>query len=223
VLFDLPPSIENSPSHDSAREAMPDGGSVLDVGCGGGIGAFALVPKIKLAIGIDHQPEMLEMFESNAKKFGCDSKVIEGFWPDVADQTPCADVVVSHHVAYNVPNINDFLIALNSKAKNRVVIEIPQNHPLSNMNKLWKHFWNLDRPSGPTADLLALIAQDLGFDAKIEKFNGSMRGEIDLDQAAEFNRIRLCLPKSRTSEVKKFMEENPQKLGRELATIWWDK
>lgn len=223
VLFELPKIIEDSPSHQRARERLPEGGSVLDIGCGGGIAAFALSPKVKEVIGVDHQHEMLEMFAANAKKFNCECKTLNGFWPEVAPQTPSADVVVSHHVAYNVPNIEDFLIAMNEKAKSRVVIEIPQQHPLSNLSQMWNHFWHLSRPTEPSADLLLQIIRELGFIAKIEKWSGEMRGEIDLDQAAEFNRIRLCLPKARLSEVRTFMESNPPKKERALATIWWDK
>ena len=202
---------------------MSDEYSVLDIGCGGGIAAFALVPKVKKVIGVDHQPEMLKMFADNAKQFGCEAQVIEGFWPEVADKTPTAEVVVCHHVAYNVPQIEDFIVALNEKAIKRVVIEIPQQHPLSNLSQLWKHFWNLDRPTEPTADLLNEIVRELGFESQIENWEGQMRGETDLDQAAEFNRIRLCLPKTRFQEVRDFMEINPPKSARKLATIWWDK
>lgn len=163
------------------------------------------------------------MFSENAKKFQCEVQVIEGFWPAVAGITSSADVVVSHHVAYNVSEIEDFLLALNEKALKRVVVEIPVLHPLSNLSELWKHFWNLDRPKEPSAELFYKIICELGFDAKIEKWDGQMRGDIDLDQAAEFNRIRLCLPKSRFGEVRKFMESNPPQSSRRLATIWWDK
>lgn len=223
VLFEIPKKIEDSPSHKVAREALPEGGSVLDIGCGGGIAAFALVPKVKKVIGIDHQSEMLEMFIANARRFNCEYITIEGFWPEVSDQTPSADLVVSHHVAYNVPNIEEFLIAMNDKAKKRIVIEIPQQHPLTNMNQMWSHFWGISRPTEPSADLLFATILELGFPAKMDKWSGEMRGEIDLDQAAEFNRIRLCLPKSKLGEVRAYIEANPPKKERTLATIWWDK
>jgi hypothetical protein len=49
-----------------------------------------------------------------------------------------------------------------------------------------------------------------------------MRQDRNLDQAVEFTRIRLCLPKSRDSKVRDFLEFNPPSDARELATIWWD-
>ena len=70
---------------------------VLDIGCGGGIAAFALVSKAKSVIGVDHQNEMLKMFANNAERFAVSHQEILGFWPDVAADTLAADVVVSHH------------------------------------------------------------------------------------------------------------------------------
>ena len=46
-------------------------------------------------------------------------------WPDVASQAPPADVVVSSHVLYNVPDIGPFLVALHEHARRRVVVETP--------------------------------------------------------------------------------------------------
>ena len=221
-MFEIPKIIENNPSHDRAREVLVSEGSVLDVGCGGGIAAFALVPHVNKVIGVDHQYEMLEMFSKNAELYGVSHKEVLGFWPEVSEQVPQVDVVVSHHVAYNVPNIEDFLIALNDKANKRVVIELPTRHPLTNLNYLWKHFWNLERPTVPTAEHLLQIAIDLGFSAKFEKWTGKMRSELSIEQAAEFNRIRLCLPKSRLNEVLEIMKEHAADEKRELATIWWD-
>jgi hypothetical protein len=50
-----------------------------------------------------------------------------------------------------------------------------------------------------------------------------MRSESSIEQAAEFMRIRLCLPKNRFSDVKEFLEAQTKQSIRELATIWWDK
>ena len=36
ALFQIPTSIPLNPSHEIALAALPNGGSVLDIGCGGG-------------------------------------------------------------------------------------------------------------------------------------------------------------------------------------------
>jgi len=223
ILFQLPTNIVDSFSHQMAREALPEQGSVLDIGCGGGIAAFALTGKVKNAIGVDHQPEMLTMFNENAKQRGINSETFEGFWPAVAKQVPSADVVTCHHVVYNVQEIVPFLNALNDHAHKRVVIEMPAKHPLANMDKAWNHFWQLARPTDPTPQDLVEVLGEVGIKASIHYWSGVMRQETDIEQAAEFMRIRLCLPKNRLNEVKEFIIKESPSLERELATIWWDK
>lgn len=220
VLFQVPERIENTFSHACAAEALPIGGSVLDVGCGGGMAAFALSPAH--VIGVDHQGEMLEMFSANASSRGISAEVFAGFWPAVAGQVPKADVVVSHHVAYNVSDIVPFLQALNNHAKNRVVIEIPTHHPLTNMSNAWEYFWNLVRPTSPSAMDLVAVLKEIGIRAHWHIWAGPMRESADIDQESEFLRIRLCLPPERLGEVKDFLREHPILRQRELATIWWD-
>ena len=222
VLYQAPEQIEATFSHVCAEEALPIGGSVLDVGCGGGIAAFALTPPAAHVIGVDHQREMLEMFASNATSRGVSSEVREGFWPEIADQVPKADVVVSHHVAYNVGDVVPFLQALNDHAKNRVVIEIPTHHPLTNMSAAWKYFWNLDRPTNPSAMDLVEVLKEIGIRAHWHIWPGPLREPADIDQESEFLRIRLCLPPERLGEVKDFLRDHPMPRQREIATIWWD-
>jgi len=222
ALFQVPEVIETTPSHDRAREVLSEGGSVLDVGCGGGIAAFALIPPATHVIGVDHQADMLKMFEVNAGTRGVTCQTIEGFRPAVADVTPRADVVTAHHVVYNVGDIAPFLRALDDHARTRVVLEMPDHHPLSSMSEAWRHFWQLERPESPTPSDLIDVLAELGAHAHRVQWNGSMRTEKNLDQAAHFMRIRLCLPASREGEVREFLATQPKSSRRDLSTIWWD-
>lgn len=222
VLFEVPDTIAPSPSHDRAREVLVEGATVLDVGCGGGIAAFALVPPATHVIGVDHQPEMLEMFRANATARGVGVETFDGLWPEVGPRTPVADVATAHHVVYNVADIEPFLLALNAHARSRVVLEMPDHHPLASMSEAWRHFWKLERPEGPTPVDLLDVLRDLGIDAHREQWQGPMRVEQSPDQAAHFMRIRLCLPESREDEVREFLHSNPAPPMRELSTIWWD-
>ena len=122
-----------------------------------------------------------------------------------------------------MPQVEDFLQNMNEHALKRVVIEIPTKHPLSNMSELWRHFWKLERPDSPTHLNLVEVIDELGYEPKFKVWAGQDRPEKDLDQAAEFMRIRLCLPKKRFTEVKEFMQSQPIQGTRELTTIWWDK
>jgi len=222
VLFRIPNQIELTPSHQKAFEALPVDGSILDIGCGGGIAAFAMGTKAGKVIGVDHQPEMLEMFTENANARHIKSRIHDGFWPAIAESVESADVVVSHHVVYNVPEIVPFIEALTTHARNRVVIEMPQQHPRASSNSAWKYFWDLDRPTAPTPSDLVDVLKELGIDAHLLLWEGKLPVEQDLDEAVRFMRIRMCLPASKDDEIRKFLLDNPPSENRPLATIWWD-
>lgn len=222
AMFTLPAEIPDSPSHQLAREAMPSGGSVLDIGCGGGIAAFAIAPPAGTVIGVDHQDEMLKMFAAFANVKGFEHQEVLGDWPDVSTQTPKADVVTCHHVAYNVAQIEPFLKELDSHASKRVVIELPQQHPLSTMRDSWKHFWNIDRPVNPTPqDLIAVLAE-MGVTANLELWQGPKLRPLNIEDDVRFLRIRLCLDSSRDADIRQFLEAQEPMPSRALATIWWD-
>lgn len=223
ALFALPDKIADTPSHRIAKEALKEDGSVLDIGCGGGVATFAIAKSGNHVIGVDHQTEMLEMYMQNAKSRNINAEVHDGFWPAISDQVPIADVVTVHHVVYNVGEIEPFLRALNSHAVKRVVIELPLVHPMTSASSGWKHFWNLVRPTSPNADDLLSVLNEMGINAHLEKFSADFPLEQSPEDIADRTRVRLCLPQSRLEEVKEFLEENPFSTKRELAVVWWDK
>lgn len=221
--FIAPDVIPDSRAHQAAREALPEGGSVLDVGCGGGRAALALVPPAGLLIGVDHQQGMLDAFAEAADKRGVRHGEVLGDWPDVADMTPDADVVVCHHVAYNVWELPTFVTTLTAHARRRVVLELPVRHPLTWMNPLWKQFWDLDRPVSPTADDALTVIRDAGYDAHLVEFDDvTERIPLDPRAQAESACIRLCLPVSRADEVAAAVQAADAGMPRRLAAIWWD-
>jgi len=225
AMFTVGDAIEDSISHRIAREALPPEGSVLDVGSGGGRASLALVPPASMLVAVDHQQEMLDAFAAAAVARGVRSHQYLGDWPDVADDVPECDVVVCHHVAYNVADIGPFLAALDAHALHRVVLEVPMHHPLSNTNPLWKKFWGLERPVVPTGHDLAAICTALGFDVHTELWQDVTWGRrVDLGEAerVRFTRIRLCLPEERAPEVAAALAELGEMRSRDMATIWWD-
>jgi SAM-dependent methyltransferase len=142
------------------------GGSVLDVGCGGGRAAMSLVPPAELVIGVDQSPAMLAEFTRAARRPGHVDDRRGPLARRRRSLTPTADVVVCHHVAYNVADIEPFLLALTAHARLAVVLVLPPRHPLSAWNDAWRHFWGLERPTEPTADDLAEVLAGLGLDAE---------------------------------------------------------
>ena len=224
-MFTVYGAVSESPSHEIAREALPVGGSVLDIGCGGGRATMALIPPAGHVTGVDEEQPMLDTFATAAGERDVTHAEVLGVWPAVASQVPIADVVVCHHVLYNVSDLVTFVTALDEHARARVVLEIPTTHPLTHMGPLWKQFWSLERPTGPTAQDALEVIRGTGINADIkiwEDTQFSARSLLTLEEQAHYARIRLCLPAEREAEVAQFLASSPPPAPRRTATIWWD-
>ena len=164
------------PSQRRAREALPDGGSVLDVGAGGGAASLPLCPPASPSPAVDQSAGMLAAFAGLAEKQGVAHREVEGLWPAVAGDVGPADVVVCHHVLYNVGDLVPFVLALTDHARRRVVVEITADHPQSASTTLWLHFHGNVRPTRPTAADAAAVLRDLGFDVGMEELEAAPAG-----------------------------------------------
>lgn len=219
-LFRAEQQPTGSPSRDRALDALPDGGSVLDVGCGGGGASMALTPPAGHVVGVDSSKAMLAAYAEAAAERGVSHRELLGAWPDVAAEAPNADVVVCHHVLYNVADLAPFVPALAAHAHRRVVVELTSRHPLVDSAPLWRHFHDLDRPAGPTADLAVRCLRELGIAVEVERWSRPPR-DVPREVYVRLNRRRLCLPESAEPEVDRVMGDAPD-AWREVVTLWWD-
>jgi hypothetical protein len=168
---------------------------------------------------------MLERYAAAAESRGVAHAGILGTWPEVAAEAPDADVVVCHHVVYNVPDLAPFLHALSSRARRRVVLELPVTHPLTHMNPLWERFWGLTRPSRPTAGDCLAVAREAGIEATLDVWDDEpfeQRTSLTAGQRAHYLRVRLCLPAEREPEVAAALAAAGPPARRRTATLWWD-
>lgn len=213
----------DTPSFAAAREALGAGGSVLDVGCGGGGSSVPLGAAATSITGVDEQDKMLANFAAACDKRGIAHAEVLGRWPDVAGQAPVADVVVCHHVAYNVGDIAPFLQALTAHARRRVVVELPERHPTSPFNPLWKRFWGIDRPSEPSAELFIEVVRELGWEPAVVRVERAPRRRAILDRAeyVAFARTRLCLTPDRDPEVDAALGESTDLTVLGTYTVSW--
>jgi SAM-dependent methyltransferase len=216
----------DTPARGRARAALPEGGTVLDVGCGGGAASLPLVPPAGWVVGVDTSADLLRAFADAADARRVPHREVQGRWPDVtagadAPGVPVADVVVCHHVAYNVPDLAAFAHGLDAYARRRVVCELTGTHPLTWLGPLWRHFHGLDRPSGPTADLAADVLREAGLPVRVERTSRRAR-PLPPDLRAALARRRLCLPYAREPEVARLLAERPD-APREVVTLWWDR
>jgi len=205
------------------REVLPPDGSVLDVGCGGGRASLALVPPAARVIGVDQSADMLRQLERSAAVRGVAVATNEGRWPDIAAATPRADLVVCHHVVYNVPDIGLFLDALTAHAQLAVVVELTSVHPQSAWSEAWRWFWDLDRPSGPTADDLVAVVRERGWRPEVWRSpRGPEEGPFaDRARAVRSTLRRLCLPADRADEVDAYLRKRPLAWPGEVVTLRW--
>lgn len=214
-------SFARSRSSEIAMSAVPDNGTVLDVGCGGGAAAFALVPRATHLIGTDRQQNMIDLFLATAEDRDVRASGVCGSWPAVAEDVPVADVVVCHNVLYNAPDIVAFADALDRHSSSRVVLEITEVHPQTVRAPLWRQFWDIDRPTVPTAWTAAEALSDAGFAVNVERSTSTRRdtNRAESVEAAFWTR-RLCLPADRAPEVAEAIKD--MTFPSERLAIWWD-
>ena len=210
----------DTPSRVHAREALPGGGVVLDVGCGGGAAGLALVPPAGRVVGFDQSAELLEIFLTWAARLGVEHQAIEGSWPTDAATAPGADVVVSHHVVYNIPDLAAFAAELTAHARRRVVVEMTADHPRAGVNHLWRHFWDVDRPTGPTADDAVAALVEAGMEPQVARAPRRSRVRDRAERVASVRRY-LCLTADRDPEIDELLGDDVGPFG-EVVTLWWD-
>jgi len=209
-----------TPSRRVALDALPDGGGVLDVGCGAGAAGLALAPPAAVVVGVDESAAMLERFDAIADERGADHRAILGRWPDVAAGVEPADVVVCHHVLYNVADVELFVRALDEHARRRVVVEITADHPRAWMNPFWEEFWGIERPASPTADGAVALLEEMGLDPRTERWEAPGR-MTDHAEVIPMLRRALCLPAEREHEVADALARIGRPAAREVMTLWW--
>jgi SAM-dependent methyltransferase len=203
-------------------QLLAGGGSVLDVGCGGGRSSLPLAGVATAFTGVDAQPSMLEQFVAAAARRSVDVVTVAGRWPDVAPQVAGADVVVCHHVAYNIVDIAPFLAAIDDHAGRGVVLEVTEVHPQQPMSWLWQRVWGLRRPDGPTATLLAAVVTKAGRSPTIVRWHRPTRRDRGsrAELVAEVRR-RLCLGADRDRELDTLLPPEPRLAVEDVVTISW--
>jgi SAM-dependent methyltransferase len=215
AAFRAPAVAADTPSRAAGLELLGPGGTVLDVGCGGGDAAFALAPAATLLTGVDAQQDMLDLFAADARDRGLVHRTVLGRWPAVAAEAGTADVVVSHHVLHNVVDLPPFLVALTAAARRGVVVEMLGEHPMAWLDPLWEQFHGLRRPAPATVEDALAVLREIGVGPEVTRWE---RARLPPHDPASVAR-RLCLPPERAAEVAAAL--NGLERTRAMATLRW--
>ena len=222
------------PGPAACQEARAAGGTALDVGAGAGAASLPLARATTELCAVDPSRAMLDALAVRASALNLPTRLVEGTWPEAAATVDEADVVVCHHVLYNVADLAPFARALTDHARRRVVVELPPAHPMRALNPLWLRLHDLRRPDDPTADDAMAVLTELGLEVHQERWPRPPRTPYGsfVDMVATTRR-RLCLPAGRESELADALMElgvdpdHPVDLadrdGDELVTLWWDR
>lgn len=215
TAFRAPAVATDTPSRAAALALLDGGGTVLDVGCGGGDAAFALIPAATFVTGNDVQQDMLDVFVAEARARGVPHRTVAGRWPDVSAAAGTADVVVSHLVLHNVVDLPPFIAALTAAARRGVVVEMLATHPMAWLDPLWERFHGLHRPPPATVDDAVAVLRELGIEPAVTRW---VRTSLPPHDPASVTR-RLCLPADRVPEVAAALEGCVR--SGDTATLRW--
>jgi SAM-dependent methyltransferase len=217
----------DTPGDRVARAALPRFGSVLDVGCGAGAATVALGRRGRTVLGVDPSPAMTAAFEAQVGAVWRRVRTWIGRWPAVAETSaiPVADVVVCHDVVYDVAELAPFVTALTAHARRRVVVVLPQRHPLSWLAPYAEQLHGLGRPRDPSADLAADVVRETGVRPTIERWREPTRwgtpGASDEAALVATVRRKLCVPAGRDEDIRRALIRTPPPTSREAVALHW--
>ena len=211
----------DNPSHRRALEALPAGGTVLDVGVGGGAASLPLASRAARIVGVDESMDLLETFAASADELGIEHEEFQGTWPDIAGRVAPADVVVCHHVFYNAPELAGFALALTQHARGRVVVEMTSEHPATALKGLWMEFHGLERPDGPTAEDAVDVLREAGIEPEVHRWSRPRDRTAPRSEVIAFVRRRLCLSQDHDARLDELLGPEPIISPRRVATMWW--
>ena len=219
-------------SYRTALAALAVPGEVLDVGAGAGAAGLALAARTRTLTAVDADPAMLALLETLAGTAGVPVRLVPGRWPDVAASVPPTDVVVCHHVLYNVADLGPFLAELTGHARRLVVAELPPRHPMAPLNPLWLALHGVVRPRRPGVEDVVAVLAAMGYPVTVRRWRRPADTGADPDELLATTAARLCLPGHRVPELAALLAAGgtgtgldgaagDPRSGRDVVTLSW--
>ncbi len=223
---------ENTPTTSVVAEMLGGEGTLIDVGAGTGRSCLPMARAGHRVTAVEKNSGMAAGLREEADVEGLEVEVVVGAWPAVAVETPMADVALSSHVVYDVPEIAPFLWALHECARRAVVVEMTDIHPWTKMNHLYRAIHDLDRPNGPSVeDLMEVIMVELGVEVGVVRWERSPDlWFLSWQEILDYYGKRVVVPRGRRAELRPLLEEfvvrRDERLyvdegPRSFVTLWW--
>lgn len=223
---------ETTPTTSLVSRLLGDDGTLVDVGAGTGRSCLPYARAGHRVTAVEKNPGMAAGLGEEVEAEGLEVEVVVGAWPGTAHRTPVADVVLSSHVVYDVPDIAPFVRGLDGHCLRGVVLEMTDVHPWTKMNFLYRAIHDLDRPDGPSVeDLVGVVVAELGAEVGVVRWERAP----DLwfrswQEILDYYGKRVVVPKPRRPELRPLLEEFVTPKGdrlyveegpRSFATVWW--
>jgi len=220
----------------SVRRQIRPGETVLDIGAGTGRHALALAADAARVTALDPSPAMLGFLREDAEEAGLDNiDVIEAGWPDAAEETPPADIVISANVVYPIEDVVPFLVAMDAHARRLCFLQMMVRQPWFDPPGLWEAVHGEPRRPQPAYMEAVNLLHQLGCYANVQIASASIpRTFGDLDAAVErfAESVAVGEDEERRARLRAALERMLEKqedgqLGLPAqrfnqATIWWE-
>jgi SAM-dependent methyltransferase len=223
---------EETPTSDVVARLLGEHGTLIDVGAGRGRVSLRFALAGHTLVAVEPDPGMAAGLAEDATAAGVAVQIIQERWPQAAGSVAPAEVAVSAHVVYDVADIGPFLSAMSRTATAGVVVEMSETHPWSDLAPLYRQIHGLERPTGPSADdLVAVVQEVLGIEPTVARW--SRPGQLwfeSWDEICDFYGRRLIVPRAERPGLRSLLAERVVDLDgrlivgendRRLVTLWW--
>ena len=221
-----------TPTSAAIRSLLMPEGTVLDVGAGTGRASLLHAADGHQLTAVEKNPHLAAEFRQRVDEMGAAALLVEGVWPDVADEVDVHDVAMCANVVYDVQEIGPFLTALSRHGRGGVVIELTSDHPWSSLAPYYRALHQLERPTGPTyMDFTQVVQEVCGVRPEVEVWTRPGQAWFESwDEILDHYGQRLVLPPGRRHELEALLAPETEVDGgriyvgtreRTMVTVWW--
>jgi SAM-dependent methyltransferase len=144
-------------------ELVSSGGTVLDVGAGGGRLAIPLAGLCDRVTAVEPSEAMREQLEATTTAWGVSNiKLVAGRWEEV--EVEPHDLVICAHVVYTVSDIEGFVKKLTAHARETVALVVFQRPAMAGYLPLWPKVHGEERISLPTLPEIEQLLPQMGIE-----------------------------------------------------------